>query len=630
MSAANGVISDPTDSLLYEEVRATTNLFDARRVETNRFLSQAGTPNDASGTGFFVSDFIPVTPGLTYWGNNAQGQGMRFTTFYAADKVTVVAGGSGVTVTSTVIPPGVAYIRFTGLMTAGVPIDYAFYAAGAPVAPTDGKWATTYPVDTFKEVSLNRNLFQAETALDGYYINSVGLYAALSTLTTGGFIKVTPGDIYTFYGGRQPGANRVAYYGPNQNFLQLSPGSVTTLTVPAGVYWIRPTFDITLGQDKWSAQVQWGGKATTWEPYGLRLPRTPGRAPSPVWGMENLKSWSAQRIAPTARAYDIVFHGDSYTDGGYYTLPLYNLFFGSLPYGGPGFCSAFAADDGSLPSNSIVPAKWSVTRGAVGQWISAFSGTPGLNGTATVSQLANSTLAFVSTETLATVDIIYKRSSGGPTFNYNLNGGANTPVSTANATTDVFRTVVNTSGAGAGFTLNIIAPAGVTIYGAIGRKGGNTITLHKAGLTGSQASNFGADPLFQTSASYTNPKLVTFMWGVNDLNANILPSVMRVNVQRLVNYYLAINPQCDFIFSAPNQQTYGSSENPRAYTAADYADAMYRLAVVNRGAFIDFDRIFGTFNQSQVDAGYIASDRVHPGTVGSSTMAATFAGMFGL
>jgi lysophospholipase L1-like esterase len=85
------------------------NLFNKNAV-TSGFLGPSGGGITASAT-YFVSDFIPVTPGLQYICNKGAA-GMRFTRYYDAAQQTF-AGGSSVGIGSFTPPVGAAFVRVT-------------------------------------------------------------------------------------------------------------------------------------------------------------------------------------------------------------------------------------------------------------------------------------------------------------------------------------------------------------------------------------------------------------------------------------------------------------------------------------------------------------------------------------
>lgn len=90
------------------------NLFDtdSPNILENTFMGAAGSP--VSSTTYFVSDFIEVEPGETYYISSA-GQNARFLTAYDGAFNVVSAEGSNTNVSTVNVPAsGVKYYRFTG------------------------------------------------------------------------------------------------------------------------------------------------------------------------------------------------------------------------------------------------------------------------------------------------------------------------------------------------------------------------------------------------------------------------------------------------------------------------------------------------------------------------------------
>ncbi len=89
------------------------NLFCKETGTDGYYLAEDGIPVSYASYGY--TDFIKVEEGETYTGWDGS-YGMRKTCYYDADK-NVVAGGSGVDVTTFTAPAGVAYVRVTYYMS---------------------------------------------------------------------------------------------------------------------------------------------------------------------------------------------------------------------------------------------------------------------------------------------------------------------------------------------------------------------------------------------------------------------------------------------------------------------------------------------------------------------------------
>ncbi|MCX6216380.1 collagen-like protein [Spirosoma sp.] len=94
-------------SQVVSTVKTSKNLFNPALATDGAYLETNGTITTNAGYGY--TDYIAVTPGLSYSGWDGS-NGMRKTTFYNSSK-TVVAGGSSNAITSFVIPAGVSFVR---------------------------------------------------------------------------------------------------------------------------------------------------------------------------------------------------------------------------------------------------------------------------------------------------------------------------------------------------------------------------------------------------------------------------------------------------------------------------------------------------------------------------------------
>ena len=107
--APSSVSPDKTNFL-----QVSKNLFNsiADGVLTNTFMGNDG--GLYSGSGYLVSDYIPVTSGITYVGSYTGSTSIpvRFTTYFDAN-FAVVAGGSNAAIANFTIPAMVVYVRVT-------------------------------------------------------------------------------------------------------------------------------------------------------------------------------------------------------------------------------------------------------------------------------------------------------------------------------------------------------------------------------------------------------------------------------------------------------------------------------------------------------------------------------------
>lgn len=623
------------------------NLFNAERaLDGSYILGSTGIPVSGS-TAVGVSGLIPVTPGLTYIGSQADiVLPIRMYCFYTSTGA-FLAGGSDNASTSFTAPAGAAFVRVTYKITGTVgknafQLEVGSTATGY-VPFSGGMDATSIVSDkSISAISKSVNLFNPKDAIDGYYLTEANLLRSGSTFGVSGYIPVEPGQIYTASDWVAAATGAVAqtsmcrfttFFDGSKNFVAGgSANSSWQVTIPAGVFFIRVTYNIitTNGMTcgKASFQFEQKSSASNYVPYSRSFLNDAQQAlrvvNDPIWGAQRLRRFQAWKRNPDYK-YDLVVMGDSYVDGNYFCKTLKsNLISRGFADGGPGLC-AFANADSALASQSIDSTQLSCAF-TTGDWTTNGNPSWGVSGSDVTSAAAGKVITLTAGTALASVTLIYKTVSGGAGFTYAINGGGAITVSTASGSTAVGTTVIDTSALGSSFTITITAlGASVSLSGAVGRKStANSLTIHKSGLTGSQASFFGgslfksaATPLMQTAGG------VIFIWGTNDIAANVPPSLMKQYVQNLVNYWRSIDPMCDLVFMGP-QQTSRGIETVTTYLPSDYNDVMYQLAVENNGAaFVGFEKIFGAFSQTSIDSGFMNSDRVHPGTRGGSLMAET-------
>jgi hypothetical protein len=642
-----GILDAPISSSAIGRTLArnpTRNLFNWRTATDGFYIDAAGNIAAAAGlTG--ISDFIPVTPGQQYACSYANvANGIRMHCFYDAAR-TVVPGGNSLGVGVFTAPAGAAFVRVTydisnrgkrhfQLEAGSVGTRYVPYVSGLP-AEVDVRDVSV------RGLSLSENLFDPAEALDGFYMDQNGNMTASAAFGVSGYIPVESGRIYRASDWVGVGSGGVADNGVmrfttffDANFAVVAGGASSAnsqINVPAGVAFVRFSYNIVttngMTTGKASIQFQLASTTTKYVPFSRSLAadrRVLERVPSsPVWGAQRLRRWHAWKRAPSY-SYDLVLHGDSYTDGNYFARLLRQaLLARGFSDGGPGLLAFFGAD-GAISSQSIEPTQFYCAF-ASGDWSNVVAANSwGPSATHVTSASAGKVITVTSTTPLATVTLIYRRQSGGAGFTYQINGGAAVTVSTANTTPEVGSTVIDTTAAGGSFTLTLTAlGAGVEIAGAVGRKAGsNLLTVHKAGLTGSHASMWGKQPLYKDAVALllaSGKGGFAYCWGTNDQNGNILPSVVKGHVQNLANYARAVDPICDLMFVAPPETSYAAG---KAYRTDEYADVFYQLARENTGAaFVGLPAIFGPYSGGSITSGLFHADAVHPGTLGSPLIA---------
>lgn len=112
------------------------------------------------------------------------------------------------------------------------------------------------------EVRGSKNMFDKNAITSGYLVGRAdGILAANVSYGASDFIRVQEGETYTFSSGFNYWYS--AYYDSNKQYVGY-PTNTATITVPAGVSYIRTSFLLT---NLDTAQFEKGSTATTYEPY---------------------------------------------------------------------------------------------------------------------------------------------------------------------------------------------------------------------------------------------------------------------------------------------------------------------------------------------------------------------------
>jgi lysophospholipase L1-like esterase len=338
---------------------------------------------------------------------------------------------------------------------------------------------------------------------------------------------------------------------------------------------------------------------------------------------DKLTAWNTFKANQSA-AYNLVILGDSYTQGNFFTWQLRGKLLGnSYIDGGPGYCSFGRWDPKELYSidSSIDPDELSFTYDPA-KWVSESVNTVGPCDYVT-NNAANSTIAVKSNVSLSSMTILYERHATSGDFRYRVNSGSWTTVSAVNAVQDIATVVVDVSAAGNAINLDIEPlKAGEVFCGVLGKRTGNVLTLDKVGSSGATADLFAHNDLWTASMKSLTPNGVIIMFGTNEMDSNVTPAQMKINLQNIITKIKDISPSSDIMLMCPPETLY-EKETPRKYKIADYADMIYKLAVENNAAFINFPKVFGPFTQASVTSGLMDVDRIHPGEKGGELIATT-------
>ena len=343
---------------------------------------------------------------------------------------------------------------------------------------------------------------------------------------------------------------------------------------------------------------------------------------------DKLAVWNGYKTTQSG-AYNLVFIGDSYTQGNYFTWRVRSkmLTDGGID-GGPGYCSFGRWDatnmlsiDGSMDSDELTftydPVKWkSEKENTLGPCDYVINNT------------ANAVITVTSKVALNTLTIIHERHANAGDFRYRINSGSWITVNASNAVQGINNVEIDVSGAGSNFTLDIEPEkAGEIFCGVLAKRTGNVLTFDKVGSSGANAGLFAKNPLWKSSMQTLAPNGAVIMFGINEMEENITPAQMKIDVQNIIDKVKEINPACDIMIMCPPATKF-ETEEPHKYKVAAYADILYKLAVSNKAAFINFPKLFGTFSTASVTSGLMNVDRIHPGEKGGELIATTIFSAF--
>jgi hypothetical protein len=234
------------------------NLYDATTRTDGYILNSDGTLT--ANASYAVSDYIPVTVGKTVY-SSQNGAVLNMAMLVAFDINKTKIGNTVAWDTSYTIPSNCAYIRFcsgSGSMTPSnhIQIEYDVVSSYVPYSKNTSLKTSLIGAKTIDNTkitpdlslkinqpsytSLGKNLFNANTAIVGYKLDTSGNLVADATFTTSDFIPAKPGK--TVYFSLITGVFNPFYvcaYDANFNFVGVSAAWVASYTIPSGASYMR-------------------------------------------------------------------------------------------------------------------------------------------------------------------------------------------------------------------------------------------------------------------------------------------------------------------------------------------------------------------------------------------------------
>lgn len=313
-------------------IKTGKNLFDSTKSTDGSYLENDNTVHVSAS--FAYTDYIPVTPGLVYTGQDATLAGMRKTCYFNSSKV-LVAGGSSAALTSFTCPAGVAFVRVSYTLANKASFQFEQAAAatvyesyrqtvtsleGYPIKNSDidvFQKSETYsaaaidakiPVVVTAGIGASKNLANPALFTDGAYLENDNTIHTNVQYGYTDYIAVIAGLSYTGWDGSN-GMRKVCYF--NSSKVLVAGGSsviVTTFIPPAGVAFVRVSYYLS---GKVNFQFEQNATHTSFVPFANAQ-----LALYSVNGALVTINEPYKRISLANTKMDVWF-GDSYMDGPY-------------------------------------------------------------------------------------------------------------------------------------------------------------------------------------------------------------------------------------------------------------------------------------------------------------------------
>ena len=336
-------------------------------------------------------------------------------------------------------------------------------------------------------------------------------------------------------------------------------------------------------------------------------------------GLTGLNRWTNFQATAGARL-QIGMIGDSYTQNrSRYTKRLKQTLtaqYGDLGAGFLGFASFSAAGlNGSVDDTEL---NYTI---AYTNWTTKNGGGYGPDAGHVTSLSNNASLSIQVLKTVETNKLYYVNTPGTAGFHYRIRDAVTTQswvtVST-DATLSLGITAIDTRTNIAPYNIDIEALGlGVSLIGSEAVKAGPGVVAHKLGCSGGRADQFAVNTVSQAALNALNLDLIIIMFATNEQAGNATPASFKTALQNIITTVRSVKPGIDVILMLPCYTQY-ELEIPKAYKLHDYGAVMLQVAASNNAAFIDFSDVFGPATQLQnlIDAGLMATDRIHPSTTG--------------
>jgi hypothetical protein len=259
-------------SAVTEFTEASKNLYNEGLNTLNGYYNGGG--GFVVNSGYQASDFIKVSPSTDYIASDT----IVFPSWY--DENLTAISGFGNNVTSFTTPSTVHYVRLSStnsVMTTNLQlelgsvstfyIEYGSKVLTSKIVDFNEEIKDSAIAENFKQLEVQKNLYNALTRTVGYYVNpNSGDLVVSGGLDVSDFIPILQSTNYFIVT-----ATFLAYYRQDKSYISGASGSITTITTPSDAYFIR----FSTGQALMSTtqQMELGSIGTIFEPYRLGFAR---------------------------------------------------------------------------------------------------------------------------------------------------------------------------------------------------------------------------------------------------------------------------------------------------------------------------------------------------------------------
>jgi len=313
----------------------------------------------------------------------------------------------------------------------------------------------------------------------------------------------------------------------------------------------------------------------------------------------------------------IAFIGDSWTAGWHFVFPFYYYINANYDFSGIGYVPVDSyAYNRTLSYNypsltsafdnfpDPVPTEYNLATTTAGTWTDTIKLGASLGPNLTKTNSSDITTPASKSVMCTGTDftIYYLKQSGGGSFDYSIDSGSTTTVSTDNASeslgtvnisdqTETEHTIT--------MTVSVAGAEGVTLFGvdcSIANSGG--IKIHKLGASGSRGSWWAgayglSASLWQSGIASLNPDIVVISLGTNDIAVETAEEYIDY-IETIIDNIKTANSTIDIILIPP---TISARTGPAGDVSA-YYPVLQELAEENGYGYLEASNFFDSYEEA--------------------------------